>query len=205
MEQIVESIKQLDFNKIKYFVEDGQVIPSNCIDILMNEPVYSKSFFDIAKYLIDNGADVTTDLFIKAIQYNNLDMIRYLHSKSECDEDILMNQVYYTTYMNLLSGENTDMIQYFLIERDYSFESAMEIEEYIMTIGDDDLFKLNHQLWYQMYKYKKGIVDKYTLHIHNKVKKIQKMWLQYYYNPRTKIGKKIMMENIEKCVNDLKL
>jgi hypothetical protein len=63
-----------------------------------------------------------------------------------------------------------------------------------------------NEIWFQVYMYvKKGIIDKYTLHIHHKVLRIQRAWHRYAYNPESKKGKlrmfKSMIENNDELKN----
>jgi hypothetical protein len=48
---------------------------------------------------------------------------------------------------------------------------------------------------------KKGIINKYTLHIHHRVLRIQRDWHRYAYNPESKIGKLRMFQYM-KSFND---
>jgi hypothetical protein len=52
---------------------------------------------------------------------------------------------------------------------------------------------------------KKGIINKYTLHVHHKVLRIQRAWQIYANNPETRIGNermyKSMIENNDELEN----
>jgi hypothetical protein len=55
-----------------------------------------------------------------------------------------------------------------------------------------------------MYMYvKKGIINKYTLHIYHKVLRIQRAWYRYAYNPETKIGKERMLKSVNENKDEL--
>jgi hypothetical protein len=50
---------------------------------------------------------------------------------------------------------------------------------------------------------KKGIINKYTLHIYHKVLRIQRAWHRYAYNPETKIGKERMLKSVNENKDEL--
>jgi hypothetical protein len=53
------------------------------------------------------------------------------------------------------------------------------------------------QEWFHLYMYvKKKEINKYTLHIHHKVLRIQKVWQVYSHNPSTDIGFNKMMKSV---------
>ena len=68
-----------------------------------------------------------------------------------------------------------------------------------MDIRTYDIYAIKYrtELWFQLYMLGKRILNEYTLHIHHKIKSIQRAWIKVAHDPYTKVGKRRMLKTVE--------
>ena len=152
---------------------------------------------DCLKYFHQNGFQWTSKTFEYATYCGNVECIQYLHNTKEFTHKKVKcydtNQIHNhtTTNISYMYMEKRVNGYQFLIEHGYAYDDYFKT----MFQFDEWFQRLNS---FQEYM-KSGTIDKYTLHIHHKVLRIQREWQKYSHNPTTTIGFKKM----KKTINEL--
>jgi len=138
------------------------------------------------KYLHENGCSWDENTCAGAAIGGHFECLKYLHV-NECPWD--KDACKYAAY-----GGHLKCLKY-LLEHD----CPMDVVTYEKCVK-----KFKKKTWFQVYMYiKKGIINKYTLHIYHKVLRIQRAWHRYAYNPETKIGKERMFKSMNENKDEL--
>lgn len=149
---------------------------------------------DCLKYFHENGFNCPVHSHKCAIYFGSLDCLKYLVENKICNnESVPCFDFHYNISINSTYFENRLPCYRYLIEQGFDFTTWYENEF-------DQMFE--NQEWYWVKKsmnnyLNEGIIDQYSLHIHHKVKKIQKAWIMYAYSPNTVIGRNRLLQEFQ--------
>jgi len=151
------------------------------------EQAKKRGCFDDVKYLHENGCPWTKRTSTKAVKYGQLNILKYVHEKG-CPWNEYACRHYAVKYGHL------KCLKYLL-----DYDCPIDVETY-----NNCAIRYKTETWFQVYMYvKKGIINKYTLHIHHKVFRIQRAWHRYAYNPSSKIGHERMLKSLNENKDEL--
>lgn len=128
------------------------------------------------RYLHEHNCSWNEDCYMNTLMYNHRECLQYLLDH-ECPIDKRMLTIRY----NLIRLTHVDKtIIRTLIEHGCEYNK--------LTIL---LLNLNDLPWFEKIQYiRYGIINIHNLHIHQKVKRIQRTWLRYILHPDATLGKK---------------
>ena len=168
-------------NCLKYLYENGCPWNSDaCTDAAFG------GHLECLKYLHKNGCPWNEEAYAYAVSEGNLQILKYLHENG-C-------QWYERVCIIAARGGHFECLKY-LLEHD----CPTDVDTYKLCVK-----KCRKKTWFQVYMYvKKRIINKYTLHIHHKVLRIQRAWHRYAYNPESKIGQERMLKSMSENNDEL--
>jgi len=138
------------------------------------------------KYLHENGCPWDATACAYAARRNQLECLKYLHENG-CPWDV-------NTYKSIHKWKLDEDISYILELEIYAMKHDCP-----MDMATYRIYKTKYQteLWFQLYMLEKRILNEYTLHIHHKIKRIQRAWIKAAHDPYTKVGKRRMLKTVE--------
>ena len=124
---------------------------------------------DCLKYFHENGFNCPLYSHECAVYFGSLDCLKYLIENKICSQTVPCFEFYYNISNNSSYFLNRLSCYRYLIKKGLDFKTSYENEF-------DQVFE--NEQWYWIKKsfdnyFKNGIIDKYSLHVHHKVKKIQ--------------------------------
>ena len=140
--------------------------------------------FNVLQYLHMNGCPWDAFTFQHAVEHDDLHMVQYLYVH-KCPYPKNIAEIAY-------SNRSYYVLRY-LCKKHFTWDTRNVPKSF------GEQFPWFNE--YQYYHY--GIVTPTTLHIHQKIKRIQHAWLKHSYNPKTLIGHKRMMSQISSCEEDV--
>ena len=161
-------------------------------EIYESQIAIQNNHIDCLKYFHENGFNCPIYSHECAVYFGSLDCLKYLIENKICSQTVPCFDFYHNISNNSPYFRNRLTCYQYLVEQEFDFKSYES--EF------DQMFE--NEQWYWIKKsfnnyVKNGIIDKYSLHIHHKVKKIQKAWIMYAYSPNTSIGRTRLLNEFQ--------
>jgi hypothetical protein len=180
MKYMEEFIRKGDLDSIAFLNASGYTQSRLPLSYHLEDAVRCGQF-EVLKYLYENWGDVNRGYLPNSYHMNTamkhgcLEIVMYFHGQG------VVPSVH---AFDTLSGRMHMKCVQYLIEHGYAY--------------DEDMFKrLETESWFQMHLLRdKNMVTKCNFSMKRAVVKIQRMWLQYAYNPQSPVGRRRMMNVI---------